>query len=280
MTLDDALRRWGLTLDGVPREAPNGNVAFVRRGDIALVLKVVRERGDERHAAAALRHFDGRGCVRLLMSEGGAILVERAQPGDPLSSLVYADDDDAATGALCDVIAALHSAPRSGVPNVFPSVEQWGRGFARHHASVGGSRAIDAALLDRAETIYSELAASQEEGERRLLHGDLHHDNVLRDGVRGWLAIDPKGVIGERAYELGAALRNPWGDATRCATPAAVERRTRLMAERLGLDRRRVVAWAFAQAVLSAVWSVEDGESPRWALTVAEAIDLAMRSRI
>jgi streptomycin 6-kinase len=98
-----------------------------------------------------------------------------------------------------------------------------------------------------------------ENKDEMLLHGDFHHFNVL-ESARGWLAIDPKGVVAEPDFELGAALRNPhW--VPELFTPTALERRAGRIASGLGLDVHRVLLWAFAQAVLSAIWSVEDGEA-------------------
>jgi streptomycin 6-kinase len=93
----------------------------------------------------------------------------------------------------------------------------------------------------------------------RLLHGDLHHDNVILDDDRGWLAVDPKGVIAEPEYEVGAALRNPFDRPVLFADPATIRKRVDRFARDLALDATRVLSWAFAQAVLSAVWTVEDG---------------------
>jgi streptomycin 6-kinase len=101
------------------------------------------------------------------------------------------------------------------------------------------------------------LSASQHEP--RLLHGDLQHYNVLFDSERGWLAIDPKGVVGETEYEIGAVLRNPIEQPDLFTSRDIIERRTRKLAERLGLDYGRILSWAFAQAVLSAIWEIEDG---------------------
>jgi streptomycin 6-kinase len=256
--------------------SPTGLVAFGLAPDAdggrrPVVVKVADARADEGLAWAALRHFDGRGAVRLLAHADGASLLERAVPGRLLSELVRDGRDDEATAILCDIAAALHrpAVPAAGIG--FPTVADWGRGFDRYRR--WGDAAVPPALVDRAAAVFEELAASQEAP--RLLHGDLHHFNVLHDAGRGWLAIDPKGVIGEPAYEFGALLRNPWGDGfdrTACAAPGVVDRRSRLIAKRLGLDRRRVLAWGYAQAVLSAVWSQEDGEAPDHALAVAEAI--------
>jgi streptomycin 6-kinase len=170
--------------------------------------------------------------------------------------------------ALGDVAAGLHDAAWPGdVAADFPRVEDWARGFARHRAS--DSAAIPVALLDDAQRVYEALATSQ--GARRLLHGDLHHDNVLWDDARGWVAIDPKGIVGEPAFEGGALVRNPGGDTSLFATSAIVDRRVRLFAERVGAEPERVTGWAFALAVLSAVWSCEDGDTPAAALRVAGA---------
>jgi len=92
--------------------------------------------------------------------------------------------------------------------------------------------------------------------------GDLHHDNILEDERRGWLAIDPKGVVGETAFETGALLRNPGPDPALWADAKTILRRTAILAERLGLERQRILAWCFAQAALSALWRLEDGLDP------------------
>lgn len=202
------------------------------------------------HSAAALRHFAGRGCVRLLDEYRSVQVLEHIQPGTPLS-----DCDDTAVAHLCDVAAQLHAC---GLPDgQWPTVESWGEGLN------GPRGPLSASLVARAADAYRQLAASQ--AARVLLHGDLHPQNVLLDAARGWLAIDPKGVVGEPAYEFGAVLRN-------VASTTQVDRWGQIIAERTGLDRQRVMGWAFAQAVLAAIWSVEDGDDPSWAIAAAERI--------
>lgn len=120
------------------------------------------------------------------------------------------------------------------------------------------------------QRLFNDLARSQQR--RCSLHGDLHHDNVLFDTSRGWLAFDPKGVIGEPAYEMGAVLRNPTENPERFAVRAILETRAQIASDRRGLDCKRVLAWAFAQAVLSAVWSLEDGQDPERGLATAAAV--------
>ncbi len=97
-----------------------------------------------------------------------------------------------------------------------------------------------------------------------LLHGDLHHFNILRGQREPWLALDPKGLIGEREYEIGALLRNP--DLEKLDDRALMKltlRRIALLSEIFGFDRQRLTAWCFAQDVLSVWWGIEDNE-PGW----------------
>jgi streptomycin 6-kinase len=115
-------------------------------------------------------------------------------------------------------------------------------------------------VIDRAEKIFEELLLSSDP--TILLHGDLHHWNILSAGDNRWLAIDPKGVLGDQAYETGAWLRNPYPlvmDAT--DVKGLIKRRLDQFVDELGLDRDRILNWAFAQAVLAAWWSYEDGDS-------------------
>jgi streptomycin 6-kinase len=103
-----------------------------------------------------------------------------------------------------------------------------------------------------------------------IYNGDLHHENILLDARHGrWLAIDPKGLAGEPAYETGALLRNqlpdPW-DSARARRMLA--RRVDQLAEQLGLERVRLRGWGLAQAVLSAWWRIED-EGYGWEPTIA-----------
>jgi streptomycin 6-kinase len=114
------------------------------------------------------------------------------------------------------------------------------------------------ALDRRPAAVFAELCDSM--GEEVVLHGDLHHENILRSGD-GWIAIDPKGMVGEREYETGAFIRNHVS--ARCADQ---------LAEALGLDVHRIRLWAWVQAHLAAAWSIEDGEDPAHWLAVADRL--------
>ncbi|GLV55732.1 hydroxyurea phosphotransferase [Dictyobacter sp. S3.2.2.5] len=204
----------------------------------------------------ALRHFGGQGAVKMLAYDEAneVMLMERLAPG---TSLRVVENDEAVITAATEVMRKLwRPLPEQHYP--FPTIIDWGKSFAELRQQYnGGTGPIPAADFDRAEKLYAELSASM--GEQVLLHGDLHHDNILLDEYEGWLAVDPKGVIGERVYETGSILRNFWPDILSNPDPRALtRRRIDQMSEELGFDRERIYSWAFAQAVLAVVWSVED----------------------
>jgi streptomycin 6-kinase len=265
--LRDRAREWHVVVTETV-ETTSSLLAHGSREGRPVTLKIVRTAGDEWRAGEVLAAFDGRGMVRVHEFVPGAMLLERLQPGRSLVDLSLAGHDDEATAILSDVIAAMSPA---AAPNTFVTVHDWGRGFARYSAS--GAALLPPDLVSQAENVFTLLSNSQTHP--RLLHGDLQHYNVLFDRTRAWVAIDPKGVIGELEYEIGAALRNPAGRPDLFATPAIIERRISRFAARLKLDVDRTLAWAFAQAVLSAIWEIEDGPGPSanfQALAVAAAI--------
>lgn len=242
---------------GAVVHAPVSLVAYGTRGGEPVVLKVIKEPGDEWWSGEVTSAFEGRGMARVYEYAGGALLLERLRPGQPLSRIAAAGSDDDATSILAGLVGAMSPAEP---PRHAPRVEQWVEGFDRYAES--GDRRIESALVAEARDTFAELAETQRAV--RLLHGDLQHSNVLLDETRGWVAIDPKGVIGEVEYECGAMLRNPSERPDLFTDRATIERRVDRLASELGLDRRRIVAWAFAQAVLSAVWDIEDGGASGW----------------
>ena len=239
---------WNVTLEDVSRSG-GATVAYGHRGEQAVVLKVAASAGNERRAGEMLRAFGGRGVARVLEHDAGAVLVERLMPGTALADAHI--DDDEATRIITDVIRRMSPDP---APSTATTVESWGRSFEWHDA--GATSAIPRALVEAARSTYAQMCASQQN--IRLLHGDVHHRNVLLDAERGWVAIDPKGVVGELAYEVGAALRNPCERPELFAAPLAIELRVKHFSRALRLDSRRILAWAFAQAVLAAIWELED----------------------
>lgn len=266
------VERWALSLDEpFPHLSYNYAVPARRPDGTEVVLKVCFPDREFLTEAESLRLFAGRGIVRLLEVDlaRGALLLERLVPGATLRTIA---DDAKATEIAAEVMARLRRPAPAEHP--FPTVADWARAFARLRARFNGSSGpLPPGMVARAEDIYRELLADQ--GSPMLLHGDLHHANILTSQRADWLAIDPKGVVGEAAYEVGALMRNWLPDMlTRPDAGAIQARRLEILSERLDLDRARLRDWSFAQAVLSACWTIED-EGTGWegAIACAELLD-------
>jgi len=248
--------RWNLTIG-----APVGNLSFnyVAPAILADGTEAVIKTGltDEFPSQPQiLQHFDGHGMVQLLAydEDNAAMLLERLRPG--LSLRTVADDEVAISAAAAIMRKTWRPLPPQHYP--FPTILDWGKGFARlRERHAGGTGPFPQARFERAEKLYAELCASM--AEPVLLHGDLHQDNILSAEREPWLAIDPKGVIGEPAFETGALLRNFWPDILSVANPKLLlARRIDQLAAELSLDRERIYHWGFSQAVLSTLWGLED----------------------
>ena len=241
---------WNVTIEE-RLETPTSLIGFGVRAGVRVVLKITKTSGDESHSGKVLRAFAGDGAVRVYESETDAVLLERLEPGKHLVELVKDGEDEEATRILAQVIAKL--AHREAPPEC-PTVADWGRGFDRYLES--GDRQIPRELVLDARSVYQDLTSSQRT--TMLLHGDLQHYNVLFDHDRGWVAIDPKGVVGELEYEIGALLRNPVELPEVYSNPVITNRRIEILSELLQLDPARIRNWSNAQSVLSAIWTIED----------------------
>jgi streptomycin 6-kinase len=263
-TVRSLVADWGLELGGPFPMSIHWVCAATTSDGLPAVLKIGP--AAPRHLpveAQVLRLFDGSGSVRLLREDmaRGALLLERAVPGDPLSRLVPANDEEA-TSVLVAVLRALHRTAPADLPDVLAQ-----RDDLYLHLRTDGL--LPARLVDRAAGLFTELCADATE--RVVLHGDLHHDNVLRADRSPWLSIDPHGSAGDPGYDLGSMLFNPVPTERDPDLLALVPRRIEQLADGLGMDTDRVVAWGFVKAVLSQVWSCEVP-----APEVTRALDVAL----
>jgi streptomycin 6-kinase len=219
----------------------------------------------------ALRLYGGRGAVRLIEADPGlgVLLMERVRPGSPLAEL---QDDDEAT------VIAAEGMRRLWLPlppqHPFPDLRRWTRALPHCAERYGESEGpLSRAMVNTAVGRLGELLVDPPESV--LIHGDFHHWNVLRSEREPWLAIDPKGVAAEPAFDVGPLLYNPMPDVFAWPDLKGVtRRRLDLLSEHLGLDRQRLIACAFVAAVLSACWSIEDadGGAPR-VLMIADVLN-------
>jgi len=272
--LPDTVRKiaelWGLQLTRsayemsfhwvAPVAAPDGTPAVLKLG-VPGEVHLERE-------GATLRAYDGHGAARLLAHapEYGALLIERLRPGQQAATLVPHADEDA-TSAITGVLRQLHDAPVHGT--TLPELTALGDDFRVLLAQPqlpGPPRP----LVERALGLFDELCADVPR--RCVVHGDLHHDNVLAGSRTPWLAIDPHGHLGDPGYDVGAMLFNPRIDERDEQLLALVDARVAQIADQLAMPLDRVVAWGFVKAVLSEVWSAGEGWQPTRALDVAELL--------
>jgi streptomycin 6-kinase len=250
---------WGLTV-GEPF-GDDGAVSWVApattAGGSEAVLKLFLPDLENRHEADALRHYDGRGAVRLLQDEPGALLLERLRPG---TSLWQLQDDDEAARVVAGLLEQLWHAPAEGHPfrTLTGDAMRWSDEIRDAWAAL--RRPFERELADLGGTLAAELAQSQ--GEQVVLHQDLHGGNVLRAERSPWLAIDPKPLVGEREFDLASLIR----DTRERIDERLVRRRLDLLSELLGLDRERMRCWAIVHAL---AWGVEGDQAD------AEMIDCA-----
>ncbi len=270
--LIDCEQHWGLTIGPpFPNLSYNYAAPAIRQYGTPVVVKAGFPDKEFKTEAEALRLYAGRGAVQLLAAdvERGVLLLEHITPGTLLSTV---QDDEEATSIAAQVMQQLWRPVAEDHP--FPTIADWAKGMTRLRKEFGGgSGPFPPKLVDQAEQLFEELLSSMREPV--LLHGDLHHFNILSASRQPWLAIDPKGVVGEPEYEVGALLRNPTPEiSTRPGLRQVLARRIDQLAEELGFDKTRLRDWSLAQAVLSAWWSYED-HGDGWDVSIAIAENLA-----
>jgi streptomycin 6-kinase len=260
---------WNLTIDGMMEPLTYNFLVSARRSSgLPVVLKLCPPDGEFASQRAALHHFAGNGAVRLLgwNEPRDVLMLERCVPGHSLHTLTDDEAIEVAGSTMRRLWKPLMTAA------AFPTLDDWAKGFHRLRHHYVGTGPFRGALVERAERRFAAFDLSSDDVV--LLHGDLHHGNILAAKREPWLAIDPKGVLGVPEYEPATFIINQ--------TTAAVNARDlrRLLARRVdglaasaGLDPLDVREWAVAHAVLSAWWTVEDhGRVGEFALTCAEAL--------
>lgn len=225
------LSRWALTPDGDPIVTRGARLLPVRHLGEAAMLKIALDH-DEEVGGLVMAWWDGQGAARVLALEGNAILLERAEGTRSLSDYARDGRDDEATHILCDAIGRLH-APRAAPPPGLVPLPVWFNALEPASQAHGG-------ILKQSAEVACLLLADPRDGV--VLHGDIHHDNVLDFGKRGWLAIDPKRIHGERGFDYANLFCNPdvESPAHRVAVlPDRFASRLAIVCQQAGLDRRR-----------------------------------------
>lgn len=267
------MERWNLVADGPAFESQSrSRLLPVLSGGQPAMLKVAR--GEEaRRGAELMAWWGGDGAAKVLERDGPVLLTERATGDRDLAAMACAGEDDEALRIVCGVVAKLHAPRSEKPPELVPLSVFFGElePAARRHGGVLTRSAQSAAAL---------FAAPRES---IPLHGDIHHRNILDGGARGWIAIDARGLMGERAFDYANLFNNPDIDSahdpsvTLAAAPGVLERRVRTVAEVAGIEPKRMLQWIIAFSGLAAAWMVEYGwGSARLPLAIVEIAAAAL----
>jgi streptomycin 6-kinase len=253
--VDRMLEQWSLRLDGPVTHGMAGLVLPVVRDGVPSVLKLQPVEEDNAYTALGLRTWRGDGAVLLLDHDDttGAVLLERLDATRPLSVL----PDDEALTVLADLLARLTAV--QAPPEVRRLADVAAAMLDQVPSAVPRLRSPEDRELVR--TCAAAVAELVGEAGDRLLHWDLHYDNVLASEREPWLAIDPEPLSGDPGFDLLPAIDNRWDEVVASGdVGGAVRYRFDLLTDRLSLDRARATGWTLARVLQNALWDIEDGK--------------------
>ena len=270
--LEQCIARWQLTI--VPPAFAQLSVNYLAYATTPageeVVLKIGVALCEVEAEATALRFYGGRGMVACVDADLslGAMLLARLRPGYMLTSL---PGNAAQTRVAARLMKTLPSPCPDG--HNLPAFADWlTRAFARLRRERGpGCGPLGCALVEQAERAFRAIQADG--APHVLLHGDLHHENILYDERRGWTAIDPKGALGDAALEAGRFLNNQLSETLPLSEQERlIEERVDILSAELGLPRDKILRCTFVDKILSLAWSLEDSYvGPDWESSMAIA---------
>jgi streptomycin 6-kinase len=267
----EMLARWDLERDGVAGAGEASLVLPVLRHDgTPAVLRLQMPRQETTAALIGLRAWGGKGMVRLLDHDpvSSSMLLERLDGARTLASI---NDDDVAMSILAELHARLVAVPappglRSLGDVASEMLEQVPRAI---------TQLVDPADRQLLRGWASAVAELADEPGDRMLHWDLHYDNVLAAQREPWIAIDPEPLAGDPGFDLWPALDSRWDDVVAKGDPLRiVRRRFDLLTDVLGLDRARATGWTLGRLLQNALWDIDDGRIrlARSSVTIAETL--------
>ncbi|PIZ03658.1 MAG: aminoglycoside phosphotransferase [Gammaproteobacteria bacterium CG_4_10_14_0_8_um_filter_38_16] len=237
-------------------------VAFAKqKNQKPVVLKIGCDEKVSQDEYRALHYFDGQGAIRLLDydADNSALLQEQATPGDLLISK-HKDIENTIRIYTDTVNTLLH---RLEIPSGFTHVSYWCKAIDR----ISDER-INKEYIELANQLRSFLLSTAQN--ERVCHGDLHCENIIHHQNQ-WIVIDPKGIIGEVAFEAAAfdllsndELKN------NDDLSELIFSRTKLLSDELHIEQTRLLYWIFLRTVISAQWFAEDGGDPGKMLLIAK----------
>ncbi len=228
------------------------------QNDQPIILKIGMNSKALAKEASCLKAFANHATAKVIVDDGHMIIMQRAVPGGTIKDY-FPDNDSEATKILCACIKTLHKASMPESHNFYHLSELF--------KTLDQKLDIPDEILAKAKHLRDKLFSTTTK--EVLLHGDLHHDNILNNGDSKsrhssksedeWLVIDPKGFIGDPAFEPAACLCNPIPELLQENQPSEIiENRIKICSAELGIDSRRIADWLYTKSVLCWAWSLED----------------------
>ena len=257
------LSRWGLTPDGQPLETHTSQLLPVVTKDGQKAILKLTDDDSERNGCELMVWWNGNGAAKVLAHAAGAILLERATGAGSLADMSWSGNDAQACRIICHAASRLHLPRNASTPALTPLL-YWFRCLAPAAKKHGG-------ILTHCAAVANVLLSSPQN--EVVLHGDLHHGNILDFGTKGWLAIDPKGLVGERGFDYANIFTNP--DLAAPTKPVAIEpeifaQRVNIVSEIAKIERQRLLMWIIAWCGLSSAWFLQEGDCATIPLRIAE----------
>ena len=267
-TVRDLLAEWELLLDGDPMHGHTSLVLPVTSAGAPAVLKIAGPDDRGGHEILALQTWHGRGAVALRRGDPRrrAMVLERLHRDDLTTTPVL---------EACEIVAGLYGrlhvpAPPQLVP-LTQLVAGWSDALERLPRGAPLPRRIVEHAIHLGRSFVTDPASTG-----RLVHTDLHYENVLAATRDPWVAIDPKPVSGDPHYEIAPLLWNRWPEVVASGdVRTAVRRRFHTVVDAAGLDEDRARDWVIVREAHQAMWAIEDGD--RDELTAAIAITKAVQ---
>ncbi|MCA2379515.1 aminoglycoside phosphotransferase family protein [Agrobacterium sp. 22-211-1] len=250
---------WNIEAAKQIADTPAGVVYAVTRGDGSpAVAKVLKKKvlEDSLRGADFIAWRSGVGCVELLERSDDILLMEHAG-AETLRDVLFRDgDDDATTQIAADVLLQYHQPSQQPPPSSLLTLPLYFESLFRK---------AEQDRTDGVESIYVEAAALAQElidrqRDVKPLHGDLHHENIMRSG-RGWIIIDPAGLIGDAALDVANMFSNPLDRFDLTRSEARIASMAAIFSRALQRDERVLLQYAFAYGCLSATWHEEDSNA-------------------
>jgi len=254
------LNVWDLVPDGNPISTHSSDLLPVIYKNQPAMLKIALSKEEER-GNSLMTWWKGQGAAPVFFHEGPAILMKRALGKNSLIQMAKNNQDDKATEIICAVVQKLQGIKNQNQPPSLTSLSEYFRALGPAASQHGG-------VLIQAHQTAQELLKNPRDSV--ILHGDIHHGNILDFGDKGWLAIDPKGLMGESYFDFANLFLNP--DFELATKPDRLKTQLALVSETAGLDKNRLLKWILAYAGLSAAWHFEDGTSPDLPIAITKIV--------